>query len=275
MKTLNQLIMGVTMVFSLLSHAEEKQILNSTNSTNEIQRLRLDFVSPLGYTRHLLLGFTPDNAASDDVDYGYDALNIENWPDDLNWRIGDDNYIIQGVGEFNVSKVYPFRMFLSNEGSVEFVLNSLENFNSDIDVYIYDSLLGTFSGINSNSFTINMPTGEHINRFFITFTNQYNVISNSIDSYQAQLSIPEHALNKPQIQYYYQNQELTVSSENTITGVHIYDLSGKVFYAIEPKKNNLTISLIDFNMASSVYIVKVQTQQGNFYKKFFVDKRFN
>ena len=41
--------------------------------TNQIKRVRLDFTSPLGYTRHLLLGFTPDNAASDSFDYGYDA----------------------------------------------------------------------------------------------------------------------------------------------------------------------------------------------------------
>ena len=51
--------------------------------SQEIQRVRVDFETPLGYVRHLLLGFTPDNAASDEMDYGYDALCFDDLDDDL------------------------------------------------------------------------------------------------------------------------------------------------------------------------------------------------
>ena len=40
---------------------------NTTNT--EVQRVRIDFVSPDLYPRYLFLGFTPDNTATDGFDY--------------------------------------------------------------------------------------------------------------------------------------------------------------------------------------------------------------
>ncbi len=34
--------------------------IGQLHAQNEIQRVRIDFETPLGYVRHLLLGFTPD-----------------------------------------------------------------------------------------------------------------------------------------------------------------------------------------------------------------------
>lgn len=265
--------LSIVSMDSIFAHG--KSTSEPTLTTNPIQRVKLDFVTPMGYTRHLLLGFTPDNAASDGVDYGYDALNIENWPDDLNWRIGDNNYIIQGVGEFSLTKVYPFRMLISNSGTVEFVLNSLENFNSPIDVFIYDSQLGTFSQLNSNSFSIDMPTGENINRFYITFTNQYNMISTSIQSFMAQqLSVDENFLDKPSISYYYTSHEIKVSSQSNINQLLICDLSGKLLYMDKPKNNNnITIDLNSVYIDSPILVVQVFTERGRANRKIILGNK--
>ena len=77
------------------------------SQSSEIQRVRLDFVGPMGYTRDLLLAFTSDEIASDGVDYGYDGLLFDKLPDELNWMIEDDRYVIQGVGHFDNNKYYP------------------------------------------------------------------------------------------------------------------------------------------------------------------------
>ena len=135
----------------------------------QIQRVRIDFVSPDKYTRHLLLSFTPDNSASDGFDYGYDGLNPDNFLNDLNWMIGENRFVIQGVGAFNETKQYPLGLFLADSGEIEIALTSLENFDSEIDVYVYDSLLDLYTKINDSNFIMNINAAEYLNRFFIAF----------------------------------------------------------------------------------------------------------
>ncbi len=139
--------------------------------SSEIQRVRVDFTTPLGYVRHLLLGFTPNNAATDGFDYGYDALNIEDMPDDLSWYIDGSDYVIQGVGAFDESKKYPFHMELTNNGQVSFSLLALENFETPIDVFIFDAFNEEYHQINSHPFTVSHGPGDYLNRYFITFIN--------------------------------------------------------------------------------------------------------
>jgi hypothetical protein len=127
-------------LFAILNINSTVQAINTSlgntngqsSQTSTIQKIRINFVTPLGYTRQLLLGFTSDNSASDSFDYGYDARNIEDFPDDMNWLIDNDRYIIQGVGAFDETKKYPLGLFLTNSGSVDMSLNSLENFDSPI-----------------------------------------------------------------------------------------------------------------------------------------------
>ena len=77
----------------------------------------------------MLLGFVPNNLATDYFDYGYDAMNTESFPNDLSWLINSEPYIIQGVGDFDESKLYPLGLYLSDSGEIEISLNTLENFD--------------------------------------------------------------------------------------------------------------------------------------------------
>ena len=138
-------------------------------NAQDIQRVRIDLETPLGQTRQLLLGFTPDNSATDGFDYGYDAPNIDNFPDDFSWIIDNEPYIIQGVGAFQASKKYPIGFFLSNTGNVTIDLNSLENFQGPIDVFIYDAYENAYTLINDQSFTANLSSGIYTDRYYIAF----------------------------------------------------------------------------------------------------------
>jgi hypothetical protein len=86
--------------------------LTNNSTTDDIQRVRLSFKTPEGASRYLLLGFTPNNEASDAFDYGYDGENFETLPSDLSWSIENKIYIIQGVGSFDENKSYPLNMLL-------------------------------------------------------------------------------------------------------------------------------------------------------------------
>jgi hypothetical protein len=160
-------------VFIKESSGNSVFIRTSNQDTNEtvdlIKRVRLNFTSPEGAIRPLLLGFTPNNEATENFDYGYDAKNSDDFPSDMSFIIEDEKYVIQGVGEFNEDNMYPVTIDLGITGTIEIALTDLENFEEAIDVYVYDALLGTYSRINTVNYQIALDAGTYADRYFITF----------------------------------------------------------------------------------------------------------
>jgi hypothetical protein len=232
----------------------------ASNST-EVQRVRLDFVTPTGFTRHLLLGFTPDNAATDGVDYGYDGINVDNFANDLNWIIEDERYIIQGVGEFNELSRYPLGMFLANSGDVIIALTALENFDSPIDVFIYDAILDTYTQINEANYTSEMLSGDYLDRFYIAFSMEESKF----------LGTNEYELNDPTIKYFNSTQELYVNTlnKNNIKQLHVYNLLGQILSSTN-HINATEISIPVNNISTNYVIVKIETDHGDFSKKILI-----
>lgn len=234
----------------------EASNFSQATSNNEIQRVRIDFTMPTGYVRHLLLGFTPDNSASDGVDYGYDALNTDNLPNDLSWMIENQPYIIQGVGEFQESSRYPLGMFLSQDGTIDIALNSIENFDDPIEVFIYDALLNTYTCISDDSYNKVFSSGEYLDRLYITFNNPL-------------LSIPDNIMSDIQINYYRNSNELHVSSNNTISKIEVYNLLGKIIF----KKHNVYNQEINIKLSylnSPYALVRVYSDLGIINKKIMI-----
>jgi hypothetical protein len=232
----------------------------------DIQRVRVDFETPLGYVRHLLLGFTPDNAASDEIDYGYDALCFDNLADDLNWMIHDQRYVIQGVGEFNENKSYPFGMFLSNSGDITISLNSLENFENPINVFIYDSFSNSFTKINDNGFNLNIDNGEYLNRFYITFQN-----INPPAGANGALSINEYSLDELSIKSILNSREIVIDTRSNlkINKVEILDVLGKKVSNIK-NIDNTKVTIPTHHINSKIIIVTVYTNNGIIRKKIII-----
>lgn len=234
--------------------------------TQDIQRVRVDFETPLGYVRHLLLGFTPDNSASDEIDYGYDALCFDNLADDLNWMIHDQRYVIQGVGEFNENKSYPFGMFLSNSGDITISLNSLENFENPINVFIYDSFSNSFTKINDNGFNLNIDNGEYLNRFYITFQN-----INPPAGANGALSINEYRLDELSIKSILNSREIVIDTRSNlkINKVEILDVLGKKVSNIK-NIDNAKVTIPTHHINSKIIIVTVYTNNGIIRKKIII-----
>ena len=142
-----------------------------------IKRVRIHFKTPENAVRPLLLAFTPNNEASDGFDYGYDAINTESFPNDMSWMINDEPYVIQGVASFDTTQMYPLGLFMSSSGPIEIGLDRLENFESEINVYVYDALTNTSFQINDSDFHMELENDNYLDRFFITFhpTNSLSV----------------------------------------------------------------------------------------------------
>ena len=247
-------------------------IAQSNNNANEIQRVRIDFVSPDKYTRHLLLAFTPDNAATDGFDYGYDALNPDNFLNDLNWMIEEKRYVIQGVGAFDETKQYPFGLFLGDSGDIEIILTGLENFDSEIDVFIYDLFLDTYTRINDDSFKMNIDAADYLNRFFISFQAP-EVDENPIDDDEIETSPIVEVVNTS-INYLNKSNEIFIQVPNTVNVKHVYliNLLGQTvnsWNALNADFSN-EIKIPVKNISNGVYIISVKTNTGIINKKVLV-----
>ncbi|MCX7549958.1 hypothetical protein [Xanthomarina sp. F2636L] len=265
---MNKLTYLCLIALSVITFASASPFSNETTTEayafNQVQRVRIDFTMPNGYVRHLLLGFTPNNAATDGVDYGYDALNADNFPDDLNWMIENQRYVIQGVGEFQNTKQYPLGMFISNAGDITIALDTLENFDSQIQVYLFDALNNTYTLLNEIDFEAYVTEGTHLNRYYIAFRNNTNgMVYNSASQ---QLSISENEIQDTSISYLRKSNEIYISSNQNISKLEVFNLLGKRILNQEDV-NTKTFRFPTHFTNENYGIVRVHTNQGTTNKK--------
>ena len=223
--------------------------------TDVIQRLRFKFSVEDGSSRPLLLAFVPNNAATDGVDYGYDALNFDQFPNDMFWNIQGANYVIQGVGTFDSSKSYPLNVHITNPGNIKIGLTSLENFDTAVDVFVYDSLLNTSTQINTLDYEIFLDSGSYINRFHIAFASNNTL-----------LSIEENAtLLHFQLSYLKGSRELLIKSEmvKDIEKVYLINTLGQSVMACNKQdfytNGSKSLKIPVHTLTSGIYIIRVES----------------
>lgn len=239
---------------------------NDLFAQSEVQRVRINFENPEGYTRHLLLGFVEDNSATDDFDYGYDAPNTEDLPDDLNWIIEEGRYVIQGVGQFSTNKFYPLGMYLTNSGNVSISLAALENFDSEIDVYIYDLVLDSYTHLNELDLDMSLTADTYLDRFFVAFSmNAHIEIMN-----QYLLSVDSIEENVMKVWHSNTSKELHINglSPNQNADIEIYNLEGKrlLISSVNSSQNIINTS----NISSGIYVVRLRSEALNHTEKFCI-----
>ncbi|GGG43983.1 hypothetical protein GCM10010976_14470 [Bizionia arctica] len=255
---------GGLSIFMRSSNEENNEDETENNETNT-QLIRLDFKSPENAVRHLLLGFTPNNLATEGVDYGYDARNEELFPSDMSFLIEDDKYIIQGVGEFNSDNMYPLVIDLDTSGNIEIELTALENFEDPIDVYVYDALLGTYSRINAVNYQIVLDAGSHANRYFITFKED------------ATLNIVDEEFSNVLVNFLSATSEIYihVPSSMDIKQVYLVNMLGQTVRSWNatnaPLSDECKIPVSKISEGS--YIIKVRTSDNKMInKKIVIDQ---
>jgi len=228
-------------------------------SEAQVQRVRIEFESPTGYVRPLLLGFDPTNTATDGVDFGWDVLNFDDIPGDLNYMIEGGRYVVQGVGAFDETKMYPFGLFLTYSGAITISLTALENFNIPIDVFIYDAYLNTYYKINDTEYTTLMLSGDYLDKYFIAFI-------------EPSLSLVENDLQETRISYLRNTKELYINTYNnsTIKQISIHNLLGQELFVLKRINNNEIKISLDF-ITTDISIVTIITDKGVLTKKILIN----
>jgi hypothetical protein len=220
----------------------------------------LNFTSPLGFHRQILV--TADANTTNGFDLGYDALLIDNIPEDMYWLIQDNEFVIQAVPNFNIGQVLPLGIKIKKEGEFKIEIGALENYPDTQAVYLKDNVNDSIHDLRSNAYSAISEAGIINDRFEIVFQNNENP------------EIPEKPGLSSTIDFSYNHNTRELRIDNPelvdISEVLLFDLNGRLIqtYTNIPTQKQHTI--IVRHMHTSVYIVKLITEIGHKNKKFIM-----
>ncbi len=240
--------------------------LNAEDTYEEDQymKVRLASNSHDGHHRQLLLGFM-DEHATPDIDLGYDAISIDNQPTDIFFYTKERKLVIQGDGFFNPNNIYPVGVKTDAAGIVQFMLDGTENFPADQPIYIHDALNNSYNDIRTGIYETEIATaGTVLERFTLTFTaapiSKSSQIADLNNDLKMQFSSADNMVNV---------QNLILDA--TVKKVTLINLLGQTM--AEWTITSETQSLIKLKapvLSTGTYIIKVQTDKGDFSKKAII-----
>ncbi|WP_114317104.1 HYR domain-containing protein, partial [Winogradskyella tangerina] len=230
---------------------------------DDIKRVRINFTNPDGAVRPLLLGFIENSSATDDYDHGYDAEETELLNNDMLWMVNDILCSTQGVGAFDTTRQLPLGLFMTTSGTIQISLFQLENFEEDIDVFIYDSLLNIYHQINDENFEMTINEGDYINRFYLTFQEDSTL---SDDTFQK---------DRIEINYLSDSHNIFIESINilSIKNIELYNVLGQKVKTWSSNSFELDINSISIpvtDISEGTYIVKVYDNERVYHKKILI-----
>jgi hypothetical protein len=221
-------------------------------------KFRIGFNSVNTIHRQLLL--TIDNAATEGVDWGYDASHIDDQIDDMYWMIGEEKFNIQARDTVIQTSAVPLGLHLRNGGQNKISIDHLENVPDEIQIFVHDKVLDTYHDLRQSQYTFNIPAGTYLDRYEITFQDG------------SLLGIEEDISSALEI-YYANNYESLVLVNPTlrdIKSIEMFNITGQSICTIKPIE---TITYSEYkvkNLSTGTYIIKVTTEYGVTSKKVLV-----
>ncbi len=226
--------------------------------TDTFARVRLGFNSDNNYHRQILLGFM-DNLATAGIDKGYDAANIDTQTNDMYFMKGNVKMNILGEGFYNEDAIFPLGVKTNQAGTVEFLVDGLENFPSNQRIFIYDNLTESFHNISSNRFEIFLPAGTVNDRFSLRFTDGTQLSASDL-TIQNGIKITSLRDNVIAIQ-----NNLTTAEVQNVT---LINMLGQLVASWQTKEmDQKNIQLAAEHLAAGAYIIKVKTTNGDLTRK--------
>ena len=247
---------------SILSNQDESKRPNNAEdfiAPDAFKRVRIGLTSTDNFRKQILLGFMENNA-TDGIDVGYDAINIDNQLNDMYFMNSTKQLNIQGVGYFDANKIYPIGIKNNVAGTVNIMLDSTENFDTNQSIYILDNTNGEYHEITNNPYSVQLPQGVTENRFSLTFRNGTALATNNFD------------LNNG-ITLAYSNTVKILNIKNnivdaTVEKVSLYNMLGQMVTIFDIKDQNQQNILLPIkDLTTGTYIVKVKTDKGDTTKK--------
>ena len=223
---------------------------DNTNDKNEeisaVQYFRLNTIIDNQFTRQLALAFLPE--ASDGIDFGIDALNLDTSPpNDVAFRIENGNYVIQGVN-FDQTKKIPLTVKATTNATFKFYIPEIKNFDNSQTIYLYDDLDQSYHDIKNGTYQVTVSPGSYSERFKITFTSET-------------LGVPDVA--GKQFIIFQDNSKNTLKASNpnniAMKSFKMYDMLGKVVLSKDNLGTESNFSFSTSGLSYGIYIVEFLT----------------
>lgn len=247
-----------------------KKTANTKNLNGDKRpKMRLKFNSPKGFHRQLLAGI--DENATNNFDLGYDAPIADVGQEDMFWIFNNAKFVIQAVNNFNNEQVLNFGLKIAIDGLVSIEIETLENIDENLEIYIKDNLLGEEYKINNKPFETNLLKGEYLDRFTLIFkspTTKEEVINVEENVEE----IENTSINGVQIYMNNTTSEIQIkrNSEVKINEILAYNYLGQLIGNWNKEFTNVEL-FIPFRKASGVYFIQIKTNIGIINKKIVVE----
>lgn len=227
------------------------------------KKIRLGYQSTDNFYKQALLGFMESNA-TDAIDFGYDAINIDSQANDLYFISNGVNLNIQGVGSFDVNAIFPIGIKNNVAGNVTFQIDEVLNFDNNFEAFIHDNLTGIYHNVRNIPAVINVPQGTINNRFSLRFQNNSTALGN--ESFDLSNGI--------QVAYTNTNSILNIKNyvvDTTVESVALFNLLGQSVGTWDVEnQNQQDIQLPITKLSTGTYIVKVRTDKGDTSRKIII-----
>lgn len=222
-------------------------------------KIRLGITGITNLHRQLLLGFMNENA-DEGFNLGYDAEMLDVQSNDAYFQLADQKLQIQGVGQFNAYASYPLTLKATASGTAKFMIDNLEDFDTNQDIYIYDSETELYYNIKNSVAEIEIPAGEIASRFSLRFSQQ-TLTATDAEAEQNNFSV-FYNINTGQIQI------SNLNKNETITEVTLFSITGQKLRTIDTEnKNQLLIEIPKENLSTGIYIVQIKTSNAQIYSE--------
>lgn len=245
--------------------ANAKQI---RETRDEKAKIRLQFSSPKGYIRQLLVGVAEN--ATNHFDIGYDAPAADVNKEDMFWIFDGAKFVIQAVDNFNTEQELPLGVKIAKAGLITIKIDELENMDENISLHIKDKLTGETHNISQKYFEINLEAGQYLDRFALIFKTQ-KLVAEDVST-EILLAAEVQPIIEG-IHVFMDNNigELQIKNNGVeeILNVELYNYLGQRINNWNSNLNRRIISL-PINTATGAYIVQINTKIGKTVKKIVI-----
>jgi hypothetical protein len=224
------------------------QFYRTSNLNSNVNRYWINLTDGNGVDNQILIAYI--NQATNGIDRLYDAPRNSESSTQLYMQIADDFFEINGKAPFTISDEVPIGIKKANTTAQTLTLTLTKKegifADSSIPIYLYDSLLDEYHNLQIAPYTYTTTTLEDNNRFRLVYQNN---------------SLGSDEFKKSNAIAFIKNQTLNIQSNDNISKVVIYDVSGRKIAAFNNQIQNKSFSS-EFNFSNGIYIAKIILENG-------------
>ncbi|ARV14447.1 T9SS type A sorting domain-containing protein [Polaribacter sp. SA4-12] len=223
-------------------------------------KVGFNYINKNNINIHRQLGVNFKSGNTFNYDNGFDSQIFDIQPTDAYWQFEDGkNLAIAGLGEITKEMQIPIALNIDSDKPVYILVDEKVNMDS-YKLYLVDLFNGQIHNLQK-PVELNLPKGEYVNRFAIVF----NALTLNLKDIELGNDISTYVDNNL--------KELVIKNKGPkiITKVELFNILGQKVKEWKNLENTNLHKLKVDALSSTIYIVKVQTEQGNLTKKIMID----